>query len=164
MGRIFRLWEVSGDVLDGEQSCGAVVDSRIGDDCGLEVRVGELLVGLPLPPHHHHHLIIFPLLLVPSQNGPTSVGQRPKPLSNNNIGEKKLQLKSGEEERKRVIRWLLWECWKLRFPEALGIPHWSWNLWARKTRPESHQSGDVIQNTAKAWSGTFSDLLIGRER
>lgn len=96
------------------------------------------------PPHHHHHLIIFSLLLVPSQNGPTSVGQRPKPLSNNNIGEKKLQLNSGEEERKRVIRWLLWECWKLRFPEALGIPHWSWNLWARKTRPESHQSGDVI--------------------
>ena len=42
------------------------------------------------------------------------------------------------------IRWPpLWECCKLCFPGALGIPHQSWNLRAWKTGPASPERGDV---------------------
>ena len=75
---------------------------------------------------------------------PGTLGQLPKPLPANNMGRKQLQLTRRGEKRKRVIRWPpLWECCKLCFPEALGIPHQSWNLRAWKTGPASPESGDV---------------------
>lgn len=130
MGRIFRHWEdpvvgVGGGVLDVEQSCRAVVDGG----------VGGLRVSSSFPSHK-------------KKNEPGTIGQLPKPLPDNNMGRKKLQLNRRGEKRKRVIRWPpLWECCKLCFPEALGIPHQSWNLRAWKTGPASPESGDVRWRT-----------------
>lgn len=120
--KILRL-RVGGGVLDGEQSCRAVVDSRVG---GLRVSSSSSS------------------FLSPSKNEPGTVGQLPKPPPDNNMGKKEAQLNRRGEKRKRVIRWPpLWECCKLCFPEALGIPHQSWNLRAWKTGPASPERGDV---------------------
>lgn len=115
---------VGGGVLDGEQSSQAVVEGRVGG--GLWVSSSSFS---PLSP---------PL------NEPGTIGQLPKPLPDNNMGKKKPQFNRRAEKRKRVIRWPpLWECCKLCFPEALEIPHQSWNLRAWKTGPASPERGDV---------------------
>lgn len=121
--------------MDGEQSCGAVVDSGLG---GLWVGEG-VGVGFPPPPPPHHPS---------SQNEPGTIGQLPKPLLDNNMGKQRPQ-KRETGRRERVIRWPpLWECCKLCFPEALGIPNQSWNLQAWKRRPASLERGDVSWRTS----------------
>ncbi|CAB1412458.1 unnamed protein product [Pleuronectes platessa] len=74
-----------GGVLDGEQSRGAVVDG----DCGLEVGVGGLLEGCPPPSSSSSSFSFYPT----SQNEPATIGQLPKPPSDNNTGEKKPPVK-----------------------------------------------------------------------
>lgn len=72
---------VGGGVLDGEQSCRAVVDGRV---CGVWVCSSSSS------------------FLFPSQNEPGTIGQLPKPPPDNNIGKKKKKKKwldrRGEKE------------------------------------------------------------------
>lgn len=113
---------VGRSVLDGEQSCRAVGDGG----------VGRLWASSSSSS-----------FLCPSQNEPGTIGQLSKPLPDN-MDKKKPYLNRRGEKRKRVIQWPpLWECCKLHFLEALGIPHQSWNLRAWKTGPASPERGDV---------------------
>lgn len=129
MGRIFHHWEdpvvrSRRGILDEEQSCGAVMDD---DELGVVVQILLLLLFFP-----------FALLRKGTRN--YRAASQTAAWQQHGQEETPVKQKRGEE-------WPpLWECCKLCFPEALGIPHQSWNLQAWKT--ESPEAGAVRYRTS----------------
>lgn len=150
MGRIFHHWE---DPLARRRGVSWMGNKAVelSWTVGLEgTVVGGRDGGLwgPLP-------LFLPPFFPPLTKLTNNHWAASKPLADNNMSKKKPQLNRRGEKRKRVIQWPpLWECCKLCFPEALGIPHQSWNLRAWKTGPESPERWDFRKGT--------TSLVVGR--